>query len=49
MIVVAPVAIFELDADERFLIRGYLSLDLHPRRLKMWEQIIDLPPPVLIT
>ena len=32
------------DANERFLIRGDINLDLHARRLKIKEQIVDIPP-----
>lgn len=37
-------ASFEMDSDERFLIRGNMNLDLHARRLKIGEKLIDLPP-----
>jgi len=39
-----PVATFEVDADERYLVRGNMNLDLHTRRLKIKDQLIELPP-----
>jgi DNA-binding response OmpR family regulator len=34
----------ETNADERFLIRGKLSLDLHARRVTIGNKVINLPP-----
>ena len=38
------LSISNQDVNERFLIRGDINLDLHARRLKIKEQIIDIPP-----
>jgi DNA-binding response OmpR family regulator len=32
------------DTDERFLTRGDLTLDLHTRRARMKDQVVDMPP-----